>query len=126
MNESKLRALVATAYTDGFFDHRELYLINQKAKELGIDNNALLDIIKNPKSENIYIPVTNDEKLGFIYDLMKIIYADEIVENAEKEIFYKYLEQLNFSDDIKDQLFDFTLESVKNKLSFDEFNSKIQ
>lgn len=124
MEKTKIRSLVATAYIDGFFDSRELYIINQRAKELGLDGEEILEIIRNPNSEEFIFPVTEKEKLEFMFDLMRIIYADEIIEESEKKVFYIYLTKLDFKKDIQDNLFEIIKESVMNQEDFIDFISK--
>ncbi|WP_115460575.1 hypothetical protein [Winogradskyella aurantiaca] len=121
MNESKLRALVATAYSDGFFDSRELFIINQRAKELGIKKENLLEIIRNPDKEELILPITEQEKLHFMYDLMTVIYADKVIEESEKQIFYKYLNKLNFKSEAHEEVFQLLRETVASDQTFEDF-----
>lgn len=121
MNKSRIRALVATAYSDGFFDSRELHVINTKAKDLGLSGEEILEIIRNPENESILLPVTVEEKIQFMYDLMRVILADGKIEDNEKEIFYKYLKELDFNFSWFDDLFNTMVESVKNNDSVDTY-----
>jgi uncharacterized membrane protein YebE (DUF533 family) len=124
MKKTKIQSLVATAYIDGFFDSRELYIINQKAKDLGLDGEEILEIIRNPEKQEFVFPVTEEEKLEFMYDLMVVIYADAIIDELEIKIFYKYLNKLEFKKQIQDHLFEIIKDSVKNNKEFKEFLSK--
>jgi uncharacterized membrane protein YebE (DUF533 family) len=124
MNKTKIRSLVATAYSDGFFDSRELFIINQRAKELGLESSDILEIIRNPEVAEFVSPVTQEEKLEFMYDLMRVIYADKIIDPSEEKIFYKYLGKLSFNPELHDDLFNLIKEAVQNNLEFDRFLSK--
>lgn len=124
MNKTKIRSLVATAYSDGFFDSRELFIINQRAKELGLESSDILEIIRNPEVTEFVFPVTQEEKLEFMYDLMRVIYADKIIDPSEEKIFYKYLKKLSFNPELHDDLFNLIKEAVQSYLEFDNFLSK--
>ena len=69
-------------------------------------------------------PVTQEEKLEFMYDLMRVIYADKIIDPSEEKIFYKYLGKLSFNPELHDDLFNLIKEAVQNNLEFDCFLSK--
>jgi uncharacterized tellurite resistance protein B-like protein len=124
MNKTKIRSLVATAYSDGFFDSRELYIINQRAKELGLDSSEIIEIIRNPEVGEFISPITQEEKLEFMFDLMKVIYADKLIDESEIKIFYKYLNKLSFRNEVHDSIFNVIKEAVQNDISFDSFLSK--
>ena len=114
MKKNRIKALLATAYADGFFDSRELYVINSRARDLGLSGEEILELIRSPKAEVSIYPVTVEERIHFLYDLMRVILADEKIEEDEKSIFYKYLNELEFEPSIFDDLFHTMIDSVKS------------
>lgn len=124
MKKERIRALLTTAYCDGFFDSRELFVINARAKDLGLSGEEILDLIRNPEAEEKIYFVTVEEKIDFMYDLMKVILADDKIEEDEETIFYKYLRELGFDSEHHDALFQTMSDSVKAKLTLEEYYHK--
>ena len=125
MDTTTISALVAIAYSDGFFDVSELEYINEKAKNLGLKNSDLLEIIKNPYKDEFIHPITEEEKFQFIFDLMELIHVDGNVDDAENKIFYSYLKKLNFSTEYHDHIYTLAETAVVNKLNFKDFYKNI-
>jgi len=125
MDTTTISALVAIAYSDGFFDVSELEYINEKAKNLGLKNSELLEIIKNPYKNEFIHPITEEEKFQFIFDLMELIHVDGIIDEAENKIFHSYLKKLNFSAEYHDEIYVMVETAVVNKQNFNDFYKNI-
>ncbi|QNJ97020.1 tellurite resistance TerB family protein [Constantimarinum furrinae] len=124
MDKSRIRALLITAYSDGFFDSRELYIINERAKDLGLSGEDILELIRNPAPQLIIYPVTVEERIHFLYDLMRVILADGKVDENEEQIFYKYLKELNFDSTLYDDLYISMIKSVKAQEDLETYFKK--
>ena len=105
MKKTKIKSLVAIAYSDGFFDVSELKLLNEKAISLGITNEEVIAILQNPYQDEFIPPVTFKEQIEFLFDLMQMIYADGQLEKNEKKLFLKYLDNFNFEENEYDDVF---------------------
>jgi uncharacterized membrane protein YebE (DUF533 family) len=98
MKIQRVRAMVAIAYVDGYFDVEELKLLNSKAASLGISEGELIEILQDPYSEEPIDLVSISEKKIFLRDLMTMIYADGIVDEREMTLFDKYLSRFQMPD----------------------------
>ncbi|WP_100802256.1 TerB family tellurite resistance protein [Ulvibacter sp. MAR_2010_11] len=124
MKISRIRALLVTAYADGFFDSRELFIINERAKDLGLSGEDILKLIRNPEPELVIYPVTVEERIHFLYDLMCVILADGKVDDSEKQIFYKYLKEFNFDSTLYNDLYSSMMNSVKEHEDLETYFKK--
>jgi uncharacterized tellurite resistance protein B-like protein len=125
MKITKIRNLVALAYSDGYFDTKELEYINKRAREEGLKNEELINILQNPYKSDYEIPITTKEKFEFLFDMMTLIHADNVVSEDEKIIFYKHLKYLGFKEDYQDELFEICSNSIQKNSTFDEFYNSI-
>lgn len=123
--ETKIRALLAIAYSDSFFDISELEYINNKAKELGLKNEDLIEIIKKPVGSDFNYPITEEEKFHFVFDLMELIHVDGVVDESEIKIFHTYLNKLGFSSEYHEEIHAMIESAVVKKQNFEEFYKNI-
>ena len=120
-NESELKSLIAASLVDGILDPRELAILFERAQELGISKEDLTSLITNTKQESYPLPEDKEHRIRFMWHLMVIILADEVISPEEKALFFKYLDQFEYTDEEKEGFFDKISAAVKEKLSFEDY-----
>ena len=123
MNEisNKLKShflrLYQMAFTDDDFDKLELKMLYHFATERGVSEEQLQDVLLNPTFENTEVPDSLDQKIDYLNDLAKMIWADGKVHQNERDLMIKYCRIFGFLEENLDGLVDFLLECAKNDLS---------
>ncbi|MFT4645366.1 MAG: DnaJ-domain-containing protein 1 [Planctomycetota bacterium] len=117
--------LYQMAFSDDNFDVLELKMLYHFAEERGISENQLQQILINPQMEDSEIPDTLDQKIDYLNDLAKMILADGVTTEDERNTLIKYCKKFGFLDDNLNELADFLLDCAKNNLSKEDILSKI-
>ncbi|MFT4684109.1 MAG: putative tellurite resistance protein B-like protein [Polaribacter sp.] len=126
MNEisNKLKShflrLYQMAFSDDNFDKLELKMLYHFAEARGISEAQLQEVLLNPLMEDTEIPDTLNQKIDYLNDLAKMIWADGIVTDDERNTLLKYCKKFGFMDENLQNLVDFLLECAKENLSVED------
>ena len=123
--KSHFLRLYQMAFSDDNFDKLELKMLYYFAEERGISEEQLQQVLLNPLTEESEIPDTLDQKIDYLNDLAKMIWADGFVTEDERNTLLKYCKKFGFLDENLQQLADFLLECAKEGLSVEEIILKI-
>ena len=82
--------LYMMALSDGDFAPQEMELILTIAEERGISKEEFEKIISNPLGVKFYVPNSFMDRIKLLYDFVRIIKADDVIEQEEKEMFLKF------------------------------------
>tara|TARA_B110000285_G_C15008445_1_gene555154 strand:+ start:778 stop:1128 length:351 start_codon:yes stop_codon:yes gene_type:complete len=113
------------AFSDDNFDKLELKMLYYFAEKRGISEEQLQQVLLNPLMEDTEIPDTINEKIDYLNDLAKMIWADGIVTDDERNTLLKYCKRFGFLDENLKGLVDFLLECAKENLSVEDIIIKI-
>lgn len=105
--------LYQMALADGEFSALELKMLYEFAEERGVSVEHLDEILLQPIDTNSLIPESVSEKLEFLYDFTVMIWADQVVNEDERNALEKYIKLFGFLDDNIRPLADFLIEEVK-------------
>ncbi|MBU2920704.1 TerB family tellurite resistance protein [Winogradskyella psychrotolerans] len=123
--KSHFLRLYQIAFSDDNFDILELKMLYHFAEERGVSEEQLQQVLLNPLTSDAQIPDTLNQKIEYLNDLAKMIWADGIVTEDERNTLSKYCKRFGFLDENLKQLVDFLLECAKQNLSVEEILLKI-
>jgi uncharacterized tellurite resistance protein B-like protein len=123
--KSHFLRLYQMAFSDDNFDKQELKMLYHFAEERGISEGQLQEVLLNPLTEDTEIPDSLNQKIDYLNDLSKMIWADGIVTDDERNTLIKYCKKFGFLDENIDHLVDFLLECAKDNLSVEDIINKI-
>lgn len=120
MIEKELRghflALYRMALADARIDYRELEQLFFIGEKKGVSKEQLEKWLLTPCDMPEYLPVTIEKKIEFLYDMARIIVADEEVDEKEKEVLKNYCMKMEFDASIIEETVDFLIENaLQNK-----------
>ncbi len=104
------------AFADDLFDPLELKMLYDFARERGIKKEQLDDILVNPHHEQA-VPDSLEEKIEYLYDLAKMIWADDKVTDDERITLQKYCRKFGFLDENIEELSEYLLAKAKEQAS---------
>ena len=98
-NLGHFAAIANLAAIDGVINADEQAMLERFARRLNIDASEYNEILKTPSKFPINPPNTREERLERLYDLFKIIYADNIMDKEQEVLVNKYAIGLGFSSE---------------------------
>jgi len=110
--KSHFLRLYQMAFSDDNFDVLEMQMLYRFAEERGLTKDQLNDILLNP-SHDTSIPDTLEDRVGYLYDLAIMIWADEKVTEDEYNTLKKYCKKFEFLDENITEMADYLLECAK-------------
>lgn len=117
--------LYQMALADDHFSELELKMLYNFAEERNIPSEELDKILLSPSNSKVTVPDNMEEKIGYIYDLTEMIWADEEVSPNERSALEKYIVLFGFLPENAEALADYFLESVKNGKTAHEIINEI-
>lgn len=100
------------AMTDGDFSPSEWKMLYEFAEERGVPRDEL-DRILLETTGKIEIPKTIVERVEYLYDLSRMIWADGKVTEDELTTLKKYCRKFEFEEENISELADYLIESVR-------------
>ncbi len=98
-NRDHFAAIVRIALADGVISAEEMAFIKRTAINLEIEESEYQHIIDNAKDYPINPPAEKKMRIERLYDLTRIVYADKIADDKEKELLKRIVIGLGFATD---------------------------
>jgi uncharacterized tellurite resistance protein B-like protein len=92
-----VKNLVLLAQVDGHVSDEELVLIHKIGRKVGLTYAQIGEIIDNPKTVEVIPPVSKEERLEHMVDMVDIIHADGIIDSNEMNLLSKFAIQIGFT-----------------------------
>ncbi|MFT4733407.1 MAG: putative tellurite resistance protein B-like protein [Arcticibacterium sp.] len=108
--------LYQMAASDGEFSSSELEMLYTYALDRGVSKDQLMEILYSPIGQ-IAIPEDIDTKVTYLYDLSKMILADGVINEDERNTLKKYALRFDFLSENVDELADYLILSVQENKS---------
>lgn len=125
-NESHFAAIVRVAMADGVITDDEKAFLDRLAHRLEIGENDYKAILKNYQSHPINPPVSYDQRLERLYDLVRMIHVDTITGEPEMMLLKKIAVGLGFHAVNVKYIIDKALTLVSNGADLDDFVDQIK
>lgn len=98
-SEAVYASLLKLSQVDGVVTADEQDVLDRMAKRLEILDARRKEIKENLENFAIIPPVAYDERITYLYDLVKIVVSDGFVDNEEKIILNKMAIKLGFTNE---------------------------
>lgn len=123
--KSHFLRLYQMAMADDQFNVLELQMLYHFADERGIPKEELDKLFLNPINVEFVIPEALNTKIEYLYDLTKIIWADEKVTDDELNMLKKYCRKFDFVEENINDLSDYLINCVQKNISKEEIISQL-
>lgn len=110
--KSHFLRLYQIAIIDEDFDVLEMQMLYKFAEDRGVSKEQLKQLLLSP-TKYTAIPESVGEKVGYLYDLAIMIWADGIVTKDEYNTIKKYCQKFGFEDDNIIPIVDYLLKNAK-------------
>ncbi|TGV00488.1 tellurite resistance TerB family protein [Flavivirga rizhaonensis] len=125
-NENHFAAIVRVAMDDGIITDGEQAFLDRLAHNLDISEEDYKAILKNYKSHPINPPVSYDNRLERLYDLVRMVHVDTIKGDSENLLLKKIGVGLGFHAVNVKYIIDKALTLVNNGVDLDTFIHEIK
>ena len=98
-NRDHFAAIVRVALSDGIITNEEQAFLNRTAINLEVEEEEYQNILKNVEQYKINPPTNTQSRLERLYDLTRMVYADNIADEGEKSLLRRLVTGLGFSTD---------------------------
>ncbi|MBP2833179.1 TerB family tellurite resistance protein [Aquimarina sp. U1-2] len=125
-NQDHFAAIVRVAMSDGVITDEEKAFLDRLADRLDISENDYNEILKNYKSHPINPPYDYDRRLERLYDLARMVFADNIKEDDQVILLEKLSIGLGFTPENAKYIVDKALYLVDRAVDKDTFAEEIK
>lgn len=120
-NRDHFAAIVRVALADGVISEEEKAFIDRLAIHLEIEDEEKASILENSDQHPINPPTTKQGRLERLYDLARMVLADHIADEAEKQLMKRMVVGLGFPTDQIETLIDKAFTLIKDGSDQDDF-----
>ncbi|MDA7570731.1 TerB family tellurite resistance protein [Flavobacteriaceae bacterium] len=120
-NRDHFAAIIRIAQADGIISKEEESFINRTAVNLEIEDSEVIKIKANIDSYPINPPITEQSRLERLYDLSRMVFADNIADDAEKNLLKRLIIGLGFAVDKVDQVIEKSFLEISKGSDEEEF-----
>lgn len=125
-NEDHFAAIVRVAMSDGIINDSEKAFLDRLATGLDITEQEYKDILKDYKSHPINAPHSYDTRLERLYDLARMVWADQIEGPDQVVLLEKLCIGLGFNPHNVKYIADKALTLVHYEVELEEFIYKMK
>ena len=125
-NQDHFASIVRVAFSDNIISQEEKCFLDRLAQNLDISKETYLKIFKNYKSHPINPPISQDSRIERLYDLARMVYADDIKDAHEVTILRKIVIGLGFQAESVAKVVSTSLNLVSKKVEFDTFKKEMK
>jgi len=123
--KSHFLRLYQMALSDDQFNVLELQMLYHFADERGIPKEELDKLFLNPVSIEFTVPENLNTKIEYLYDLTRIIWADEKINDDELNMLRKYCRKFDFVEENINDLSDYLIDCVQKNIGKEEIISQL-
>ena len=125
-NQGHFAAIVKVAMSDSVITDAEQDFLNRLARRLDISDHDYQEIVKNYKNYPINPPSGYDARLDRLYDLSRMVYADDIKGEDQVVLLEKLGIGLGFKSDNVKYVIDKALHLASQGVERDDFIDEIK
>jgi hypothetical protein len=119
-NKSHFATLVALAKSSGIKAEETVQLLRFK-QVLDISDSVYEDILKDPHSYPVTPPNSSEERIQWLHDLFKIVFADHKMDESEHMLLRKYATALGYNDADAEYLVERSIEIFNGHLNLEDY-----
>ena len=83
--KNHIRNLLALANADGHMHEKEETLLYKIGKRYGLKERQIKELVESNEQYELLVPDNHNDKMNLLYDLVLMVYADDVVDQSEIE-----------------------------------------
>lgn len=125
-NQNHFASIVRVAMSNGEINDDEKAFLDRLALRLDISTHNYQTILEDYNSYPINAPHSYDKRIERLYDLARMVWADNIEHDSQVRLLKKLCIGLGFNPDNADYIVDKALKLVQKEVDLDEFTEKMK
>lgn len=118
--------LVQVARMDDKVNQSELELLHKEGKKFGLTDPEIDEILKSEKTHYYDPPYSLSDKFDQLYNISKMILADDIVTESEKKMIKVYAIAAGFNSENVEKLLDLFVDEIRKGTDEEVLFKKLQ
>lgn len=120
-NYAHFTSLVNLASVHGEITEDSEAVLKQLARKLGINKEAYKKALVNPSEFPVDAPNSYKRRLERLYDVLSVIFANNVMEPEEEQLLKKYAVALGFSAEDSQKIINRSIPILSGQLSFEDY-----
>lgn len=125
-NKGHFSAIVRVAVADGLLSSEEKLFLDQLAHNLEISKEEYEEILEDPLKYPINPPYLYTQRLERLYDLSRMVFADHVLGQRQKNILIKFAVALGFTPSNVTYIVDKALSLLVQNVDLETFVFEMQ
>jgi hypothetical protein len=98
--KNHIKNLLALAKIDGHMHQKEEKLLFKIGKRYGLKDRQIREIVDAKEKHKVIVPDNHNDKMNLLYDLLLMIYADDVIDKHEIEFFEAAVKRFGMKKEI--------------------------
>ncbi len=124
--KNHLKNLVALAAIDGNIHQKEIDYLHKIGEKYQLKPQQIQKILDDKENIEPDIPETHHQKVALLYDLVGMMMADNVIEDAEMEFCKKMFKKFGYKDLLIDEMITLHQKGVNDVDIWEEFLEKAE
>jgi len=124
-NQDHFASIVRIAFSDNFISQEEKDFLERLAHNLDISKETYQRILKDYSSHPINPPISQKARIERLYDLVRMVYADDIKDINEVTLLKKIVIGLGFQTEKASKVVNTSLKLASKKVDYDTFKKEM-
>jgi uncharacterized tellurite resistance protein B-like protein len=120
-NKSHFAMLVSLAQSDGTIHPAQEQVLLRFKSILDISDSSYDKILENPSNYPVTPPNDSEERIQWLHDLFKVVFADHHLDDKEYRLLRKYATAIGYNDEDAKYLVERSIEIFKGHLNLDDY-----
>ena len=120
-NLGHFASIANIAAIDGELKEQEEKLLRRFARKLGISESEYEAVLKNPTKYPINPPNDADRRLERMHDLFEMIFADNEIDEPERDLIERYAIGLGYTSEMAEKLIKRSIEIYSGGLDMEDY-----
>lgn len=120
-NKSHFASLVAVASTDHEIGANELKILQKLKITLDISDADFDEILKHPRTYPVLPPNTSEERIQWLHDLFRVVFADNRIDNDEHRLLRRYALAIGFNEEDAEYLVKRSIEIFSGYMNLEDY-----
>jgi uncharacterized tellurite resistance protein B-like protein len=114
--------IASLAAVDGEINAEELKVVDRFARKMNISEEDYNEVMKKSNKYPIEPPHGSEERLERLYDLFKIVYADNMIDEDEVNLLKKYALGLGYTSEKANSIIKKSIAIFGGKIDFEDYS----
>lgn len=98
--KNHINNLLALAKVDGHMHEKEIALLFKIGKRYGLKDRQVQEMMDSEEEHSINVPDNHNDKMNLLYDLILMVYADDVVDKHEIELCEEAVSQFGMKKEL--------------------------